>query len=86
MSSTSARAAASSAASIVKRMLLPTVTPLDAVEAERGQRPLDGRALRVGDALPCGWTSTSDRDTASSARCSGRRPGQSANARPVMRS
>ena len=43
---------ASSAASRPKRMDLPTRTPCHAVEAEVGQRPLDGLPLRVGHALP----------------------------------
>ena len=37
---------------MVKRMHLPTRTPLDAVEAEMRQRSLDRGALRIGDTRP----------------------------------
>ncbi len=49
-SSTWARAVAWSAASSSKRMLLAGADPGDAVEAQRGQRTLDGGALGIGDA------------------------------------
>ena len=81
-SSTSARAAASDSASIVKRMLLPTVTPSMPVKPRRRQRPLDRRPLRVGDARL-----VLDLDLHREAhRAHAPTPGQSANARPVMRS
>ena len=46
---TPAAPAGSSAASTVKRKTLPTRTALDAFEADRGQGPFDGGALRIGD-------------------------------------
>ena len=49
-SSTWRRASISSSASMVKRMAFPTVTPLTPVVAQRRQRALDGRPLRISDA------------------------------------
>ena len=68
-------------------MALPTVTPCDGVEAQHRQRPLDRRALGIGDT---GTQANLDQHRephpghcVSSAALA---PGQSAKSSPVMRS